>query len=191
MAQPDADRHKGAEARVFPVPAGILTDSLCRPSGASRDRASMRSIRWSRSMILPWIETPTGRGAAAVRQEAEGHVLLSCVSCRPSVRYRDGVDAGTPGSASSAAVGRPCRSERTQLACVLSGSACSKGTPTPFAQVPACIFRQPVDHDAREGIRRTDYTAVQGSTTSTSMPSKSRTLRVTTAMLRERAIAAI
>ena len=53
------------------------------------------------------------------------------------------------------------------------------------------VLEQGVDPDPREGFGRTAHAAVQGSTTSMPVSSKSRTLRVATAMPRARAIAAI
>ena len=50
---------------------------------------------------------------------------------------------------------------------------------------------QGIDLDPREGFRRAAHAAVHGLTTSMSISSKSLTLRVATAMPRERAIAAI
>ena len=58
-------------------------------------------------------------------------------------------------------------------------------------QVPAGVLEQGVDLDAREGFGRAAHAVVQGSTTSTSKLSKSRTFRVATVRSRERAIAAI
>ena len=58
-------------------------------------------------------------------------------------------------------------------------------------EIPARVLEQGVDLDVREGFGRPAHAVVHGSTTSMSRASKSRTLRVATAMSRERAMAAI
>ncbi|MCY3872972.1 MAG: hypothetical protein OXF88_01605 [Rhodobacteraceae bacterium] len=58
-------------------------------------------------------------------------------------------------------------------------------------QVPASVVKQYVGPDPSEGFSLSAHTAVQGLTIPMPMLLKSRTLRVATAMSRERAIAAI
>ena len=61
----------------------------------------------------------------------------------------------------------------------------------PVREVPTGIPQQSINLDAGKRFGRAAHAPAQGSTTSMSMFSKSRTLRVATAMLRDWAIAAI
>ena len=124
----------------------------------------------------------------AVRQEDERHAELFGVVL-PLVLCRHRIGARALGFQRRHRPALPVAEHIVGLRSV--GKRVLEQDARPVGQVPACVLEQCVDLDAREGFGRAAHAAAQGSTTSMSISSKSRTLRVATVRPRARAIAAI